>query len=37
MDDDNSQMAEATAYLAIANSKILTTWEGDPSETVMVW
>jgi hypothetical protein len=37
MDDDNSHMAEATAYMSIANSKSLTTWEVGPSETVKVW
>jgi hypothetical protein len=37
MDDDNSHMAEATAYMAIAISKSLTAWEAGPSETVKVW
>ena len=37
MDDDNSHMAEATAYMAIAISKGLTPWTVGSSETVSVW
>ena len=37
MDDDNSHMAEATAYMAIAISKGLTPWKVGPSETITVW
>ena len=37
MDDDNSHMAEATAYMAIAISKGLTPWKVGSSETVKVW
>ncbi|WP_066910697.1 MULTISPECIES: hypothetical protein [unclassified Synechococcus] len=36
-DDDNSHMAEATAYMAIAISKGLTPWTVGSSETVSVW
>ena len=34
MDDDNSHMAEATAYMAIAISKGLTPWKVGSSETI---
>jgi len=37
MDDDNSHMAEATAYMAIAISKGLTPWKVGSSETIQVW
>ena len=37
MDDDNSHMAEATAYMAIAISKGLTPWKVGSSETIKVW
>ena len=36
MDDDNSHMAEATAYMAIAISKGLKPWTVGSSETVSV-
>ena len=37
MDDDNSHMAEATAYMAIAISKGLTPWKVGRSETITAW
>ena len=37
MDVDNSHMAEATAYMAIAISKGLTPWKVGSSETIKVW
>ena len=36
-DDDNRQMDEATASMAIAISKGLTPWKVGSSETVKVW
>lgn len=37
MDDDNSHMAEACAYMAIAISKGLTPWKVGRSETITAW
>ena len=37
MVDDNSHMAEATAYMAIAISKGLTPWKVGSSDAVKVW
>ena len=37
MDEDNSHMAEATAYMAIAISKGLTPWKVGSSDAVKVW
>ena len=37
MDNVNSHMAEATAYMAIAISKGMTPWKVGFSETMKVW
>jgi hypothetical protein len=37
MDDDNSYVAEATAYMTIALSKGLTPWKIGSSKTIKCW